>query len=125
MTTPTNMAKKKKQSDQSNFNFFNPEGGQKDRDEAIERVGGNAEPAWKGASLDIGYELARPKTWFSTDEIWRGLSVRGIEPPHEPRSMGWVMTKLQKDGVIEPGDDMRPSAIRKCHHRPKRMWRGK
>jgi hypothetical protein len=94
------------------------------RDEAIATVDEHAEEIWKLAALDVVYELARERDYFTTDAVWYLLDKRGIDPPHEERALGAVMRKAQIRGWIESTDRTKKSVRRRCHARDLRVWHG-
>ncbi len=64
------------------------------------------------------FPLTQPFEFTTDDVVW---TVKF----EEPRAMGAVMRRLQKQGRIEATDRTRPSNSKTCHGRPKRVWRFK
>lgn len=92
------------------------------RDEAIERVDGNADPDWKDAAYDAALRVATRSDRLTSDDVWDEL-VKGPDvATHEPRAMGPVMLRLRKDGVIHPTDIFVKSSSPRGHGHPARVW---
>lgn len=91
------------------------------REQAIHQVETNANPDWKDAAYSTGVDLAKSQEYFTSEEVLLNM-VRGIET-HEPRAMGPVMRRLQKDGVIEATSRFITSISPLGHGRPSRVWK--
>ena len=91
-------------------------------DEAIARVGVNADPKWLNAAHGIITELAFDKQRFTSDDVWAMLDKTGVPNPHEPRALGAVLKQVAKEGLIHATDDWVPSRRAVAHARPVRVW---
>jgi hypothetical protein len=92
------------------------------RDEAIERVGENANAAWKERAYQAVLRAARTREDFTTDDVWEFLDAD--DRPHEPRAMGAIMQDAKRAGVIEAvRGAVRQSEHATCHARPKQVWK--
>lgn len=101
------------------LDMFDPEGAQRAKDEAIDRVEQNADQRWLHNARIAILNLARSGGTFTTDDLWATL-----RQPHEPRAMGAAIRAAVRDGIIHPTGDYRPSRRVACHGRPLRVWRG-
>lgn len=90
-------------------------------DEAVERVGKNADPKWIARALDAVKRVASESPVFTTDDVWRIL-LRFDAEPRERRAMGHVMKKAAELGYCSKSSEYRPSVRKKCHGRPVRVW---
>lgn len=95
--------------------------GEQQRDDAIERVTDHADSAWLALAFDAVVGLAFDRESFTTDDVWHRLD--GVNPPHEPRAMGSVMKRAQREGVIEATKDFIPTTRPQAHAAPVRVWR--
>jgi len=59
----------------------------------------------------------------TADAVWALLAKRGIAPPKEPKAMAAVMQRAQRDGLVEPTNETKPSERDENHSRPVRIWR--
>jgi hypothetical protein len=90
------------------------------RDEAVNRVGANADPDWVAHALHAVWCLATTTDEITTDDVWDALgSTTGT---HEPRALGSVMKRAAALGYVKPTDRYRPSARAACHARPVKVW---
>lgn len=89
-----------------------------ERDIAIERVEHAAPADWKDSALTLVEALAKRTDTITTDDLWSLL-----DHPPEPRAMGAIMKRAQKNGWIEPTDRIKKSERPECHARPIRVWR--
>ena len=64
------------------------------KDEAITRVGLNADPKWLNTCHNIITQIALSQPSFTTDDIWHALEATKTPPCHEPRVMGAVMRQV-------------------------------
>lgn len=92
------------------------------KDEAITRVGHNADPQWVTACYNTIVQIAFNKQRFTTDDVWDALDRAKVATPHEPKAIGAVLRQAAKDGLIYATDDHKPSARVACHARPLRIW---
>ena len=98
--------------------------GQRRADEAVARVGRNADRDWLKAARLAVIEASVRHVEFTTDEVWAVLSRDGFAT-HERRALGAVMRSVAAEGVVEPTDRYRPSSRPESHARPVRVWRGR
>ena len=89
--------------------------------EAAARALDHARRAWVEAALISGRRLARSQTFLTSADVRAGIPE--TITTHEPRALGGVMRKLQKEGWIVPTDSHRLSKNRVNHNRPMRVWR--
>jgi sialic acid synthase SpsE len=90
------------------------------RDDAIEKVEGNAE-VWCRRVLDL--IRAMPKGHiFTTDDLWASTTALGLVV-HEPRAIGAVMKAAAKCGIAESTQRYTKSKRVECHARPILFWR--
>ena len=91
------------------------------RDRSIQQVDEHAELEWKAAAEEAVRAAARELHRFVADDVWKRIpdDVR----PHEPRALGPVMLRAQREGVIEPTGDFRLTERVSSHRRPLRVWR--
>lgn len=90
------------------------------RDEAVQRVGANADPEWYDHALHAIWCLAISRQEITTDDVWD--EIGHALTTHEPRALGAVMQKAARLGYVEATDRYRPSARAACHARPVRIW---
>lgn len=91
-------------------------------DEAITRVDDHADPEWKDVAAQVVEAVARANpSGFTTDDVWARLDGRDVAT-HEPRALGAVMRRLQRERVIRPTPHYRTSVRPQCHGRPVRVW---
>lgn len=89
------------------------------RDTAIKIVEG-ACPAVVNHEIRAAAELTcRTMQKFTADDI---VAIATLTPP-EPRVLGAIMLWAQKQGYCVPTGVYRQSRSRKCHNRPKMVWR--
>jgi len=97
---------------------------QKAAERAVQRVGAAAPIAWR-------HHARRAVLWcsrqfpdgFSTDQVFEALAAADVPPPPEPRAMGAVIRRVQREGRIAWGGEWRPSSRTINHGRPLRVWR--
>jgi hypothetical protein len=92
------------------------------RDEAIARVGANADQLWASRAAAAVRNAARWGT-FTTDDVWATLEREGVTT-HEPRALGAVMKQLERDGTIRPTGQWVQTRRASAHARPIRVWTG-
>lgn len=90
------------------------------RDEAVTRVGRNADPAWADEVMHLIWVTATSSPDMTTDDIWALLRDTTT---HEPRALGALMKRAAAEGWIAATDTYRPSQRVACHARPVRVWR--
>lgn len=83
---------------------------------AISQAGENAPAAWMAEAIGTVRLLAESQAKFTADDIWR---LTGAPP--EPRALGAVMRRAQRDGLAEATDQFVTSERR--HGAPIRVWR--
>lgn len=88
------------------------------RDRALTVVDAAADDTWKESANGIVRKVARERSLFTTDDVWRELGN-----PREPRAIGAVMQAAKRDGVCVPTNDWALSERVACHARPVRIWR--
>ena len=91
------------------------------RDEAVTRVGANADADWVEHTLHVVWCLAVAHDEITTDDIWG--TIGEVAATHEPRALGSVMQTAARKGWVSPTDCYRPSARPACHARPVRIWK--
>jgi len=95
--------------------------GRKLRDQALERVEGNAKADWTQQAFEVVTALARSGRPFTPDDVW----AAGLPRPREARALGPVMMRAVKSGLIEPTGEWINSKQASQHATPVRVWRGK
>ena len=116
------------QAEQEELWSLTPEG-----EAVIAETARHEDPAVIDWWVGVGWELARKAQEFSTNGVIEH-SKRGAagDSPYtgvasmqmlEPRSMGTVMRRLQRAGVIRPTDRTEPDRTPGAHGRPKRIWK--
>jgi hypothetical protein len=103
---------------QSSFDF---EAARDARDEAVTRVGANADQAWAARALQAVGFLAMTQPTFTSDDVWAMLA--DSVTTHEPRALGFVLKRAASLGYCEATDAWVQSARPDCHARPIRVWR--
>jgi hypothetical protein len=93
-------------------------------DEAIARVGANADPGWLRKAQEAIY-LLMDEGPFTTDDVWAVLNDWYVKPPREPRAMGAAMRIAQQEGWIVATGNYRKSERVECHGRPVMIWEAK
>jgi hypothetical protein len=91
-------------------------------DEAIARVGSNADPGWVRSALDAVRSIALTRSRFTTDDVWELLERRGVQATHEPRALGAVIRMASKKGIIRSTGEYVKSKRVECHSRPVMVW---
>lgn len=66
--------------------------------------------------------VALTRKFFSTDDVWKYLAEFTSNVTADPRILGSVMRKAQKDGLIAPINEYAKSNRRACHGRMVRIW---
>lgn len=88
-----------------------------DRDLALARVEAAADEEWKDYAYDFLYQWCVNNPEMFTDELW----ALGLEEPREPRALGPVVLKLQRQGIIVRTVETRPRAKGNLAYGP--VWR--
>jgi hypothetical protein len=100
------------------------ERGKRARDRAIAKVAeANAEWIERAIALlrsALTGQSPFGSVFITTDDIWAALDK---DVPTEPRAMGALMCRAQKEALVEPLADWRLSKRAACHRRPLRVWR--
>ena len=91
--------------------------------EGMERAEAGASPEWKHYATLVITALAREVKEFTSDEVWEGLKLCGIQAPEEPRAMGPMMRNAAKAGLITKTGYSRVSNQENNHARPVAVWR--
>lgn len=91
------------------------------RDEAVTRVGANADTAWMDAAIGAIWALAMIQQEITADDVWSAIGHTAST--HEPRALGAAMKRAAGLGYITATDTYRPSTRLSCHARPVRVWR--
>jgi hypothetical protein len=81
---------------------------------------GNSEWVDRAEKLAVKW-IKEEGTIFSTDTLWD--VVREAGTPREPRAMGALVRRLNRNGLIASTREFKPSYRRSCHSRPVRVWR--
>jgi hypothetical protein len=105
-------------------NVLNFSGAQAAKDEAIKRVGRNANPEWKALMLTLVIEVARELLFFTADDVYRKYYALDNPPvTHEQRAFGNVMQRAAKLGICKKSDRPAISSARKSlHASPIQVW---
>lgn len=91
--------------------------------DAIARVGNNADPSWMQTALDAVRSIAiEQHRRFTTDDVWALLAERNVPAPREPRALGAVIRVAQKQGMVRATGDYVKSRRTECHGRPVMVW---
>lgn len=71
------------------------------RDAALSKVEERSAP-WRAVAWDALMAVAKRTVVLSSEDVWDELDRWGIPRPVEPRSIGPVMMRAVKEGVLEP-----------------------
>lgn len=94
------------------------------RDEGIQRAERNANDEWMDAAYQAVTACAYVACEFTADDVRRYMEMTFPHvQTHEPRAMGAVMRRAQRDGIIVPTDRFQNSAFKTKHCSPTRVWR--
>jgi hypothetical protein len=94
-------------------------------EEAIDRVGVNADLSWAVEALNIVGMLSIERHDFTTDDVWEWMNHLHPEmTTHEPRAMGAVMRRAAQMRLCAPTERYSKSMRPECHRRPIRVWQG-
>jgi hypothetical protein len=88
------------------------------REDGMRRAEQHASTTWLEAAKKAARAVARNRSEFTTDPVWKVLQLRGVPEPHEPRAMGPVMDAMVKAGVCARTERMSRSVRPECHRRP-------
>lgn len=91
------------------------------RDKAIQKVETHANDEWKQSAFAAVEKTAREAEAFIVDSVW--LRMPEGSSTHEGRAMGAIMQKAQREGLIAPTNDFRPSFDKTHHACPRRVWK--
>ena len=93
----------------------------RDREEAIARVNRNAAPDWADEFYEAVRTVARSRKEFTTRDV-RTLYDLAPDAPqtHEPRAIGAVMRRAQREGLIVKTERFEDTGT---HCAPQRVWR--
>jgi hypothetical protein len=105
------------------LSFFDPAAGRALREDAIERVTAAAPEEWKMAALDAIEACAGRQSTLTTDDVWRELHERGVEPPPERRAMAGPIRRAESLGLIFKTDRFVPSKLPWAHRRNTQVWK--
>jgi len=98
--------------------------GEELRDEGMARADAHVEPGWKHMAVRAFIKVSYGKDEFTTDDVWEQLDEWEVDPPHEPRAMGPLVTQLLREGVIEhTGKRAVKSRIPRGHARKVEVYR--
>ena len=94
-------------------------------EDAIERVGLNADQLWALEAFKIVEMLSIQRHDFTTDDVWEWMNqMHPTLTTHEPRAMGAVMRRASQMGLCVPTERYSKSLRPECHRRPIRVWQG-
>jgi hypothetical protein len=94
-------------------------------EQAIQRVGLNADQLWALEALKVVEMLSIQRHDFTTDDVWEWMNQLHPEmTTHEPRAMGAIMRKASATRLCVPTERYNKSQRPECHHRPLRVWQG-
>jgi len=91
-----------------------------ERDTAMDTIEDKTDPDWAHAAENSILWLARSRKHFSTDDVWKDLSLRDTPLVHDNRALGPIMARLAKQGKIKVTGHYTPSVRRHCS--PIRLW---
>jgi hypothetical protein len=86
---------------------------------AIQSADDHSNPSWNLYARHVIEHVARTNATFISDAVWDA----GLGKPPEARALGAVMRWAQREGLIAPTNETRPSAQAGCHQMPRRVWR--
>lgn len=109
---------------QSSLADYKHHEGQRQRDEAIRRVGLAASDTWKAVALDALNTVAGHGRDFTSDDVWEVLDKWNVSPPQEKRAMGAIFQRARSLGIATPTEQFIPTARPQAHCAPIRVWRG-
>jgi hypothetical protein len=103
------------------MNELNIQEGQQARDAAIKQIDENADMQWKDRALVAVERLCLRRKIVTSDDVWEELGT--MDGVHDRRAMGAVMHRARSKGFCKPTDRYRPTANKKSHCSPMRLWR--
>lgn len=92
------------------------------RDNALRRVAHNVDTTWATAAERAIHTVAARQPSLTSDDVWQLLQTWNVAPPHEPRAMGAMMKRAQKQGWIKPTSTFKPTTRVQAHSSPTRVW---
>lgn len=104
--------------DLGTMDLFDPEGGARQRDEAVQRVEAH-NAAWVDETVEVLFAIASRQRFLTSEDVWAARR----STPREGRAMGAVMTRGKTLKWIAPTPDFVPSVIAHHHANPTRIWR--
>lgn len=84
---------------------------------ALTEVREGADPTWLNRVTAVVKSLARERSHFTTDDIWKKVPTT-----REPRAMGAVMRDAVAAGLIVGTSQFIKSERPECHRRPLQVW---
>jgi hypothetical protein len=94
-------------------------------EQAIERVGLNADQLWAIEALKVVEMLSIERHDFTTDDVWEWMNqLHPTMTTHEPRAMGAIMRRASQSRLCVPTERYINSMRPECHRRPLRVWKG-
>ena len=92
--------------------------GEKNKEEAIERVDRHMDPEWRQKTMQAIWILAKEKPEFTTDDVWKF-----VPSTRENKAMGACMMRAKKQGLVQPTERHIPSERPDCNRRPVKVWK--
>lgn len=99
--------------------LFDVAAGEEARDAAMAQADAAADPEWKAAAWAAIVRLANGADDFTADDVWRIVGSK----PKEPRALGPLLSRAQKQGMIWSTGERRNSARPEHHAFPCAVWR--
>lgn len=93
-----------------------------ERDKAVAKVHGGADPEWLVVAARAVDVVAGTHDEFTADDVWQKLDGWGVERPREQRALAPVLLAAKRAGQISPTSEFRSSARRSRHAAPLRVW---
>lgn len=97
-----------------------------ERDDAVARVGANANAEWKVAAMVAVRVAANRNATFTTDDVWDALSANTVGvSTQDNRALGPIMVMAAKSGVCRKTrtfPETRPSKRPELHRTPLQIW---
>ena len=97
--------------------------GERLREQGIAQAEGGAPAVALWEAVAVVRLLALRHRTLTTDDVWKRLEAIGALTLPEPRALGAVMRRAQRQGYVEPTEEWRLSVRPACHRRPLRIWR--
>jgi hypothetical protein len=95
------------------------------RDAAIERVERAAREEWLAAAFRAAEYVCRergPEGRFTTDAVWAVLARWSVPAPREPRAMGPVMKRVEREGLAHKTNRFVRTTLPQGHRRPVQVY---